>query len=276
MKSLLPIFSLLFSAVVLWSCEPGRDENGDFLFGVDPGSGGTPVTASRLLKKMSSHELNEDTGEWEDSDITYNYTDRKLVSYTENGGEPTVFTYNANNRISGLSNSGQSASFEYSGSTLSKIVTTIPEFATITSDFTYTNAQLTKTVSVQEYTFPVPSKLYIETTYAYTGANMTTATVKSGMYVNGELQLSPEIQVLTFEYDTKKSPYQLLPREFILFLTGIGPQGAAYLSANNFTKFTSTVGPVSDVSAFTYTYDSQNYPTLMKGPEEETVKFEYQ
>lgn len=279
MKSFLHILTFLFSAVILFSCEPGRDENGDYLFGViqNPNTDGGGTSADRLLKRMTSHAMNDDTGEWEDSDITYNYTNKKLVSYTENGGEPTLFTYNGSNKISNLSSSRQNADFEYSAGTLSKITTTIAGFATITSNFTYTDAKLTKTISIQEYSVPIASKVYTETTYEYDGENLVKANLRAGFYLpNGELEMNPETQTFSFEYDAMKNPYQLLPKEFILFLSGIAPQGAAYLSANNFTKFTNSVGGFSDITTYTYIYDEQNYPKEMKGEDNESTKFEYQ
>lgn len=280
MKKILNIFAFFLSLIVIISCEPGRDENGDLLFGVNnTGETGGGTTNSRLLKKMVSHAINEDTGEWEDSQIVYNYTGNRLVSYDDGSGELTNFTYNGNNKISNLSSSSQNAVFTYSGANLSKISSTVAGgMYTVNTDFTYTGSQLKKAISIQEFTFPIPSKVYIETDYEYNGLNMGKAFIKGGFYLpNGELEMNPEIQILTFEYDNKKNPFQLLPKEFFIYLSGIAPQGATYLSANNMTKYTTTIGGITtDVQSATYTYDSESYPIMMSNDLNETTKFEYQ
>lgn len=280
MKKLIALFSFIFSLVILFSCEPGRDENGDLLFGItnEGQTGGGGTTTGRLLKKMISHEINDDTGEWEDSEISYNYTGSKLISYVDGSGEPTLFTYNSSNKISKLSNSGQTADYEYVGGNVSKITTNISGIGKITATYTYTGAKLTKSVSIQEYSVPLPFKIYLETTYEYQGDNVVKSMLKTGTYLpNGDLEMNPaEDQALTFAYDAKNSPYKLLPKEFIIWLAGIGPQGGAFLSGNNFTKFGVSAGGQSTTENYTYTYDSENFPTEMKGEGEGFTKYEYQ
>lgn len=282
MKKYIGHFLFIFSLLLVFSCEPNRAENGDFLFGVqnpgETGGGGNGggSGSDRMLKKILSHYI-DDNGNFEDGETVFNYEGKKLVSYVEDSGEPTVFTYNANNKISKLTNSAQNVLFTYSGNNLSKITSDIAGFYKVDTDFTYAGTQVSKAVSIQEFTFPVPTKVYIETIYEYTGQNMTKATVKNGFYLpNGELEINPEVQILSFQYDTKKSAYQLLPKEFFIYLSGIAPQGGIYFSANNATKFTTTLaGTVIDVDDYTYTYDSADYPLIMKNSEQETTTFVY-
>lgn len=281
MKKYLGYFLFIFSLLLVFSCEPNRDENGDFLFGVQNpnetgGGNGGGSTTGRLLKKMINHSL-DDNGEWEDGVITYNYEGNKLISYVDDSGEATLFTYNSNNKISKLSGSAQNATFTYSGDNLTKINTTVAGIYSVNTDFTYEGAKLKKAVSIQEISIPIPGKVYLETDYEYSGLNMVKATLKTGFYLpNGELEISPDVQTITFQYDAKKNPYQLLPKEFFIYLSGIAPQGAAFLSANNMTKVTQTIEGVSEVTDYTYTYDSENYPTKMTGVDNEYTLYEYQ
>ena len=281
MKKFLALFAFILTLFVVFSCEPNRAENGDFLFGVqnpnETGGGtGGGSTTGRLLKKMINHSL-DDNGEWEDGVITYNYDGKKLISYVDDSGEATLFSYNSNNKISKLSSSGQTATFTYSGVNLSKINTTVAGIYTVNTDFTYEGTQLKKAVSIQEISIPIPGKFYIETDYEYSGSNMVQANIKGGFYLpNGDLEMNPEVQTITFQYDAKKNPYQLLPKEFFIYLSGIAPQGAAFLSANNMTKVTQTIDGISEVTDYTYTYDSENYPTKMNGADEEYTLYEYQ
>ncbi|KIA89946.1 hypothetical protein [Kaistella jeonii] len=281
MNKVLSILTFFFSIVILFSCEPNRDTNGDYLIGVNQpggnggGSGGGPSTG-RLLKKMLSHSL-DDNGQFEDSEVTYNYEGNKLVSYVDESGESTLFTYNSNNKISKLSGSGQDAVFTYSGADLSKINVTVAGVYTVNTDFTYVGTQLKKAVSIQEFTLPIPSKVYIETDYEYSGENMVKASIKGGFYLpNGDLQMNPEVQTFSFQYDTKKNPYQLLPKEFFIYLSGIAPQGAAFLSANNMIKVTQVLDVVTEVTEYSYTYDSENYPIKMSGADDEYTIYQYQ
>lgn len=275
MKNLFYYLSFIFGFMLLSSCVPNQDGNGDYLIGVDynpnTGTGGDPGTpSSRQLKKMTSH-LQDDAGGFEDSNITYTYSGTKLVSYRDDSGETTIIDYNSNNKISKVSNSAQSSVFEYTGSNVSKVVTTITDIAKITATYTYSGGKLVKAISVQEYTVPIPLKMYLETDYQYQGENMTKSVIKNGIYdpVTGDLVIMPEQQSITFTYDTKKSPYKLLPTEYILLLAGIGPQGGAYLSANNFEKITiSNSGASGEVLSFSHVYDSENYPTKSTAGEE--------
>ena len=120
--------------------------------------------------------------------------------------------------------------------------------------------------------------MYVQTIYEYQGENLIKATVKSGsISFTGEIELNPEAeQVLDFSYDSKKSPYRLLPKELVIWISGLGPQSASFLSANNVTKVTTVAGGETDTQTFTYTYDSQDYPVELKGEEEEYTNYEYE
>lgn len=69
MKKILGFLSFVFSLMILFSCEPGRDGNGDLLFGVqDPDHNGGSTGKVKLLKKMTVTDKDGAV-----STINYNY-----------------------------------------------------------------------------------------------------------------------------------------------------------------------------------------------------------
>lgn len=276
MKKLLLPFAFILTVFLIFSCEPNRAENGDFLFGVEnPGDSGGGST-TRLLKKIISHEKNDETGLFEDAELTYNYAGTKLISTIDDTGEVTTFSYNSNNKINKIEGSGQLTTLEYSNNVVSKTISEIEGFAKITGTFTYVGGKLTKTVSIQEYFAPVPVKNYVETTYEYQGANISKGIIKAGIYLpDGTLEMNPENVQIDFTYDQKKSPYSLLPKEFIFYIAGIAPQGAAFFSHNNLVKYVMTLDGIPETVDYVYEYDAQDYATkIVEG--EDYTKYEYQ
>ncbi|MFC4686034.1 hypothetical protein ACFO4P_03700 [Epilithonimonas pallida] len=275
------ILYYIFGLFIIASCTPNQDENGDLLKGVDyetnTNNGGSGTT-TRLLKQVKSHTKNEDTGEYEDENYTYNYSGTKLTSYTDASGEVTKFDYNSSNKISKMYNAGQTAVFTYAGTSLTKVVTEITGTAKITADYSYSGGKLSKIISVQDFTIPFPIKAYYETTYEFQGENMMKSVTKNGVYnpVTGDLEMSPEINTVSFTYDSKKSPYKLLPLEYYLCLIGIAPQGGNFLSANNSLKTTvANTGASAEVMSFSHTYDSKNYPVKSTSGED-FIEYKYQ
>lgn len=278
MKKLFFPLLLIFSIFLIFSCDSKRDENGDLLFGVDD----NPITdtetgTSRLLKKTIEHTFNDETNEWEDITTTYNYTNNKLTSVSD-GVTTSTIEYNSNNKISKVTTGSEQVSvFEYSGNNLSKITTTFTGIGTIVGTFVYNSGKLVKIISIQDYSLPFPMKYYFEAENTFTGNNVTKTVVKPGIYLpNGDLQMMPdENNIFDIKYDTKKNPFNLLPKEFFIMFISIAPQGGAFLSANNPTeiKTVNTAGTETQVSI--YIYDNENYPIKMTSGEEFFI-YEYQ
>lgn len=276
------ILYYIFGLFFVVSCSPTQDGNGDLLRGFNydwnndntGGNGGGSTT--KQLKKMEVNMKDEDTGDIENNSYTYSYSGNKLISYKDDSGEITRFDYNSNNKISKIYNSEQVSVFEYSGNNVSKVITTIAGIAKITSNYTFNAGKLVKTTADQEYSFPFPLKMYVESTYQYQGENVSKSVVKGGMYnpVTGELEMDPEDKIISYTYDTKKSPYKLLPTEYILMIAGIGPQGGAYLSANNFEKITIAQDNASETMIFSHDYDNDSYPTKSTSGQE-YIKYSY-
>lgn len=239
MKKFLLTSVLFLSIFLLFSCDSKRDDNGDLLIGVQyPDTPTDPTASVRRLAEMNVHSLSFED-EWEDNHLKFNYSGEKLVSYTDVGsGETINIDYNTSNKISKVYSDGFTSTFTYSDNNVTQIVTEMLGMYNITADYTYSSSGLSKTVTVMELTVPFPLKVYMETSYVYTGSNITKATVKSGIYdEHGDLQLGDTPVVATYTYDARKSPYKLLPTEFMVYLAGLAPQGAGYLSTNNVTKY---------------------------------------
>lgn len=257
------------------SCTPNQAEDGDLLKGINY-NWTSENTTTKQLKKMESHMKDEDTGTIENHGYTYSYSGNKLLSYKDDAGETTKFDYGSNNKISKVYSQDQVSVFEYSGNNVSKVVTTLTGVGKITANYTYNGNKLIKTVSIQEYTIPFPMKMYVENNYQYQGENVMSSLVKGGMYnpVTGNLEMDPEDKTISYTYDAKKSPYKLLPPEYILLLAGIGPQGGAYLSANNFEKITILQAGATQTMTFSHQYDHDNYPTQSTAGQE-YIKYSY-
>lgn len=281
MNKIINIFTFLFAAFLLFSCEPGRAENGDFLFGVNPGeTGGGGNTNSRLLKKVITHLEDEDTGEMEDGVAIFNYNAGKLTSIDDSTSGTMKVEYNSNNKISKLLVDGaMTATYEYSGTTLSKITTEFTGISKSVTNYTFTAGKMVKSITVTELTFmPVPLKLYTEDIYEYQGNNVSKNITKIGAYdpVTGELIIDPGSVNTVFEYDSKKNPFTLLPKEYMYFYSSISPQTGYFTSANNPLKAIVTEQDgTATTSTTTHTYDDQDY-VIKSTSGEEYYQFEYQ
>ncbi|MBN9311881.1 MAG: hypothetical protein BGO40_08255 [Chryseobacterium sp. 39-10] len=276
MKKSYTILGLLLALVFFFSCEPSRAENGDLLNGINP-PGENGGTSSRLLKKINSHAL-DDNGQWEDQEAVFNYSGSKVISYSDDSGV-TNFEYNSNNKISKIVNDGQVSTLEYTNGAVSKMTTKMAGgVANITSTYTYAGGKLSKAVSIQEYSVPLPVKTYLETTYQFSGENMVKMVSRGGTYLpDGTLVMNPLPIILEISYDDKNSAYKLLPQEFALYMAGIAPQGAAFLSASNMVKVKTTNDDnTEELVSYTHTYDSENYVVTTTGDDKSSIKYTYQ
>ena len=281
MNKIINIFAFLFAAFLLFSCEPSRAENGDYLFGVNnPGTGGGGTT-NRLLKKMITHLEDEDTGEIEDGTSIFNYNNGKLISVDEDAsGTRMNVEYNNINKISRLVVDGiMTSTFEYSGTTLSKITTEFTGISKSETNYTFTAGKMVKSVTITEATFmPIPIKLYTEDTYEYQGSNVSKNITKIGAFdpVTGELIMDPGSVSTVFEYDAKKNPFSLLPKEYMYFYSSISPQTGYFSSANNPVKVVVTEQDgTSTTNTTTLTYDDKDY-VIKSTSGEEYYQFEYE
>lgn len=269
MKYLQRYWLAVLALLSIVSCTSDQDTNGDLLHNI------WYDFNTKQLQKIETHLKDDTSGVIETESYSYNYDGFKLVSYTDQDGNLTVFEYNTDNKIAKMTGDGEVSVWEYSGGNVSKITTTLQDMGTISSTYTYTGGKLSKVESVHDYTLPFPVKSYIATVYDYAGANVSKSIISSGIYnASGTLVMSPEVQTISYTYDNKKSPYLLLPKEYILLLSGLGPQGGAYLSVNNFVKVSISDGTSTKDMEFSHDYDKDGYP-LKSTANDQYIKYTY-
>jgi len=260
MKKLLYILGTVLSVVVLFSCEPGRAENGELLFNVDePSYDWEP----RFLSKVSNS-----AGE----NIIYKYdtSDRLTdVNYTRGNTSAFQFTYEpnsikTNSAVVTYENLNtiftSTLAFEYNtDNSLSQATGIIDQDGTKLSDIKieveYTDTRPSKITSTVTPVKTPSNVTRSENTLVYDGEGLAswTKTLTSGGNVDFE-------QTIAFTaFDNKRNAFAKLPMVYRILSTvyNEGPWGVAGFSKNNFKKIT-----VDGESAeYIYKYDPKKYPT---------------
>lgn len=301
MKNLLYYFSLIFGILMLSSCVPNQDANGDFLQGVDydptttiPGTGEPGNTPSKLLKKVTI----DDEGDV----LVYNYT------------------YNADKKLTGVATDDGSIkiniTYQPSGNIL-KVIRTENNLGTISTEEivpVYTNNQITKLnvthtesggsiKSIANLTYAsngwpsvIKEDIYNEantgivanfvSNLSYTGNNISKWHFKSSMDLGLPVPVFDflqeiELTVNLSNYDNKINPYNLLPKDFLIStihaeadassITGFAKNNSATVNV----IFNLGGTNMEDTQTATYIYDKDGYPTSVSTTYVLT-KFEYQ
>ncbi|GEM_PF-834807 len=260
MKKLLYILGTVLSVVVLFSCEPGRDENGDLLFNVnEPSYDWEP----RFLSKVSNS-----AGE----NIIYKYdtSDRLTdVNYTRGNTSAFHFTYEpnsikTNNAVVTYENLNSiftsTLAFEYNtDNSLSQATGIIDQDGTKLSDIKieveYTDTRPSKITSTVTPVNNPSNVTRSENTLVYDGEGLAswTKTVTTGGNVDFE-------QTIAFTaFDNKRNAFAKLPMVYRILsaVYNEGPWAVAGFSRNNFTKITVDGESIE----YTYQYDPKKYPT---------------
>lgn len=288
MKNLVNIFLLFCGAIILVSCEPGRAENGDLLFGLHDGT--NPTGVSKKLKMLTS---------------------------VDGSGDVLVFTYNysADGKLKSVTSSDHSVDYDLSYDTdnlINKIRVTQTDSTGITTtnfDLTYENKRfkeakgagtestgdvikntitatyntnnkvsqiLSKAVIVDAANPSVTQDLYsIQNDLAYNINNISNwkSTLKLG-------QLPPMLINTTLgNYDTHVNPFHQLPEVFNIFTSIFGIDNVAVtgLSANNYRQVSVVANSDTQSATYTLTYDADGYPTkAVASDNHNTLTFQYQ
>lgn len=277
MKHVLNIFALIFSALLLFSCEPSRDENGDYLFGVNPNPNTNPGGGtSGNLKNLKSVTFDDGSGE----KVTYNYT-------------------YAADKLIGVTTSDNSVSYTilYDNNLIDKITVVQDDTGITTTDFTltYNNGQLveakgvgseeggnsftntltathtnnmvskvlSKMVGIDSADPTVTYELFtLQSDITYAGNNISSW--KFTTLFPATVPLPAIVLTSTFsDYDNKKNPFNTLPEAFniVSSLYGLDSTAVTGFSANNYGKVTVASDSDSQSATYTYTYDADGYPT---------------
>lgn len=292
MKKILGLLPIFFSLIFLISCEPSRDENGDFLFGVNnPGGNGDGTTVDKKLKSVTS---TDDSGDI----ITYkyNYLGGKLVNVTTSDNSVTYDLLYENNLITKMVileddgaiitttnfnisyNNGRfleanGTGSEDTGSDFSNKITA-----------TYANNKISKIVSkLVGIDSADPTILYDLFTFTsdltYAGNNISTWKFTTTFPATPPVIFPALVLDTTLsEYDAKKNPFNTLPEVYNIISSQYGFEASAVtgFSANNYRKITISTEGDTQSATYTYSYDADGYPT--KGVASNnlgTLAFEY-
>lgn len=292
MKKIFGFFSFVFSLMILFSCEPGRAENGDLLFGVkDPNPNGGSTGQTKLLKKMTA--TNNDG---EISTITYNYTKGILNSLNldEDGAKVDIFlTYDQNKlskilmtQVDGSTIVNNTVELIYTDGKLTSSTGNMEaggeEVSINKTSFTYDGNKL-KTISTsilqedldnpgtyKEFSKQVSELLFV-------GNNISSWKMTTTVNAPPPFNLPPIVLNVTLSnYDTFKNPLATLPLEFNIagahFL--LGTNSVQGLSLNNYKTASITTDGVGDPVNYVYVYDADGYPT-MATVDQGVLKYEY-
>lgn len=276
MNKFINIFTFIFAAFLLFSCEPTRDANGDYLSGIEnpgeTGGGGSTGNTKRVKKQtivddagaVSFFEYNytgtkltsvhsEDEGEI--SDYTLKYTGEiltQLIVVQKDGSDTTKSTLNLTYQNGKLISS--SGNMETDGTELNKNVTS----------YTYETSGKLKRISTSIQSDGMNPGTYVEifslvSDFIFTSNNISTWKFTLTTAPTPPITFPPIIVTSTVSsYDTNKNPLATLPEAFTIagahFMTSTN--SAFGLSANNYKSV--NVGGVSGV--YTYTYDADGYP----------------
>lgn len=291
MNKFFNILTLFFSIFILFSCEPGRAENGDLLFGVNgtSGSGGGGTTVSKKLKSVTVDDGTDV--------ITYSYTynsDGKLTKLksSDNSGNYELF-YDANKSIdkitvtqsdgSLITTTNFSITYENGKFKEAKGTGSESDGSKFTNNFTavYTNNKVSKITSkmvgIDSADPTVTYDLYTMTSdLTYSGSNLSNWKYKVLM------PLVPlptvEINATMSDYDTHVNPFGLLPEVFNIIAAHFETDTYAVMgfSANNYRKINVVSNADNQNANYVYTYDADGYPTKAVAANLGTLTFQYQ
>lgn len=277
MKKLIYFFVCVFMAFAVQSCKRMGDDDGNLLNDMDANQPGLHGPRFLYREVMGGIVMNQ-----------YGYELLKLVKVT-NQNETTTISYSGD-RIYKIEYDGKKGSdrttftrfFNYAPNT--NTVTTITETKSFYPNFALpTPPPVQKTKALYTLTYQGDKKLkqikmeegpdVVGTAFTYTNyftADVTynaelTNVVKVDMKYGGMVAgvMNPPSAFMTYnyiDYDDKKSPYTLLPFEYLVSVMIDNPYRSYYLSQNNPKRTSSTdyVNPAV-FSGTLYTYDPQGY-----------------
>lgn len=256
MKKLLYILGTVLSVVVLFSCEPGRDENGDLLFNVNEPSYDWEL---RFLSKVEDSAGGNTTYSYDGANrltevnSTQNSTSQFKFTYAADSVKSAAVTYEDSNGIF-----TSDFTFEYNTDKLvSRAKGTIKQGANAVSDISieviYSNKKPTTITSTVTPLITPADSIQTKNELGYSGDQLTTWTKTVTSSGTGS------DQTISFDrFDNNPNGFAQLPMVYRVLsaVYNEGPWAVAGFSRNNFTKITVDGESVE----YTYQYDKKNYP----------------
>ena len=292
MKKLLYIFPTLISLMLVFSCQPGRDENGDLLFGLDsnPPSGGGTGGGSGTAKYLHKVTAPDDAGGT--YTLTYNYALGKLTSVRSSDNSMSYdLTYDGNNisKVKIVQNDGgpvttinydisytngkfteaKGKGVEDSGNSFNNTITA-----------SYADGKVSKIVSkMQGIDIADPTVTYdmftVQNDITYSGNNISVWKSTMSTPPMPPITIPPIVITANLsDYDSYKNPFHTLPEVFNILSSVFGTESSAVtgFSVNNYKK----ISVEGQAVTYTYTYDADGYPSKAVGSGGAgTLTFEY-
>ena len=296
MKNVLNIFTFIFSAVILFSCEPRTDDNGDYLVGLNQtnsgsGTGGT-TSVIKKIKSVTYDDPNAGT-----VTMNYTYVAGNLVSVRTSDNSISYDLIYENNIITKINVVEESSNTTKTNFTITYNYNTGifvqatglgseesgTKFTnTITANFA--NSKVSKVVSKlvgidsvdPNITYDLATK---QNDLTYTGNNIATWKLVGTVAPNPPIIIPPIIINATFsDYDNKVNPFNNLPQVFNIISSQFDEDkfGITCLSANNYKKINVVSNADNQTATYVYTYDADGYPTKAVASNDlGTLTFEY-
>lgn len=275
--------------LMLSSCVPNQDDNGDFLHGVefdpttDTGTGGNSTIKN--IKKVTTVDV--------DGEViiaTYNYTNNKLTSITSNDNS---FTYNisySGDQISKIvyktiddtgADATDTQNLTYSGGNLVKSEGSATSagavFQKSSTNYTYNSNKIKQIITVINDESNAVKLFTIQTDYTFSGNNVSSMKYTLTAEPQGPITVEPIILNAGYSnYDTNKNPYNNIPTAFKVFSSQFDLSNgfAIGLAVNNAKTFKLTSNVESLTANFLYSYDSDGYP-IIGTSSQGTIAYEY-
>lgn len=290
MKNLFYYLSLIFGFLMLSSCDPLQDANGDFLTGIDynpgTGSGGGQNAVTKNIKTVTTVDM-----DGEKVVATYLYTGGRITGITSDNnsfkyalsyvgddisqmdyeyldtysGEKTVnsqaLSYTGgrltsskgSNKVNGELIYNSTTTYNYDGDKIKNIITKVKDETNTTEIFT------------------------IQTDYTFNGNNVSGMKYTIKLESEGPVTMEPiEITTAFSNYDVMKNPLNSLPIAFKLVSSHFDLENnvASGLSINNAKTMRVTTNVESISATLNFIYDADGYPTSGTSGNG-TVAFEY-
>ena len=290
MKNLFYYLSLIFGMLMLSSCDPNQDANGDLLTGIDynpgTGNGGGQNTVTKNIKTVTTVDM-----DGEKVVATYLYAGGRIVGITSDnnsfkytlsysGDQISQMDYEYLDEFSNERTVNSQALIYTSGKLTSSKGTNKVNGALVynsTTVYNYDGDKIRNIITKIKDETNTTDIFTIQTDYTFSGSNVSGMKYTITLEPNGPVTMDPvEIRTAFSNYDVMKNPLNTLPMAFKLVSSHFDLENnvASGLSLNNAKTMTVTTNAESITATLNFLYDTDGYPTSGTSANG-TVAFEY-